>query len=239
MLSLVAAALLTATAPAASEPSVYFEQTARTTVDGTPAPAVHSRVYWHGKKARLESGDAFDPFVLLLDLARDRSVRLDAASKTAVVLDTGALRSESSLGFSLAGDAMGADDPDALRSEPLPGRKQVAGYVCEGHRIHGHDVRIDVWVSRAVGVPMSVFTDFLEWSGAADAMAGLLPQIQKLPGFPLETRSHLVTGEHTYDIVATITRIKTEPIPAATFEVPARYRTVIEPPSQNEPEAEP
>src|SRR5688500_4199365 len=94
-------------AAVAKAPAVYFEQTATATVDGRSGPEQRSRVYWQGKKIRLESGDTFDPLVLLLDLERDRGIRLDAPSKTAIVIDMDALRSESTLNFSLAGDVMG------------------------------------------------------------------------------------------------------------------------------------
>jgi hypothetical protein len=222
-----------AAAPVAKAPAVYFEQTATTTVDGKAGGAQRSRVYWQGKKIRLESGDTFDPLVLLLDLERDRGIRLDAPSKTAIVIDMEALRSESTLNFSMAGDVMGATD---LRSSPLPGRREVAGYTCQGYRLRAGDLRLDVWVAPGVRVPMEAFTDLLEFSGAAQSLGELLPEIQKLPGFPLETRSRVEADGRVYESVARVTLIKTDPLPKSLFEPPAGYQTVLEPPPTREDE---
>ena len=70
------------------------------------------------RKVRLESGTPLRPLVVLLDLARERGFQLDARAKTATALDMGALAAESNLGFALAGDVMGADEPDSLRTVP-------------------------------------------------------------------------------------------------------------------------
>jgi hypothetical protein len=215
-----------APAPVAKAPSVYCEQTATTTVDGPAGPSQRSKVYWQGRKIRLESGDAFDPLILLLDLERDRGIRLDTMSKTAIVLDMAALRSESTLDFSLAGDVMGPHD---LRSTALPGRREVAGHTCQGYRIRGGDLRLDVWVAPGLRVPMEAFTDLLALSGAAESLGELLPEIQKLPGFPLETRSRVESGGSIYESVARVTVIRTEPLPKSLFDPPAGYATMLEP----------
>jgi Domain of unknown function (DUF4412) len=215
--------------------SVFFEQTATTNVDGKAGAPVRSRVFWRGQSVRMESGDLLQPEVLLLDLARNRAVRLDGKTKTAAVLDMAALRSHANLEFSMAGDAAGADDADRMRTVPIEGTRTIAGYVCEGHRIRGRSLSMDVWTSTAVPVPMSLFTDFLEWSGAAQSMGGLLPEIEKIGGFPMQTRSRLTVGSHTYETLATIVQIKTEPLAATLFETPAGYHTVDAPASEPEP----
>jgi Domain of unknown function (DUF4412) len=230
-------ALLTARPSAPAKPtSVFFEQTATTTVDGRAQTPVRSRVFWKDHSVRMESGPLLQPDVLLLDLAHDRALRLDAKTKTAAVLDMAALRSHANLEFSMAGDAVGADDADRMRSTPLEGTRTVAGYVCEGHRIRGRSMRMDVWTSTAVAVPMSMFTEFLEWSGAAQSLGGLMPEIEKIGGFPMETRSRFTVGSHVYESVATVVQIKTDPIDSSLFEPPAGYRTVVPEP---EPEPEP
>jgi hypothetical protein len=207
--------------------SVFFEQTATTTVDGQAQAPIRSRVFWRGQNVRMESGNLLQPDVLLLDLGHDRAMRLDAATKTAAILDTAALRSHASMEFSMAADTTGADDADRMRTTPLEGTRSVAGYICKGHRIRGRSMSMDIWTSNAVPVPMSLFTEFLEWSGAAQSMGGLLPEIETIGGFPLETRTRVTTGGHTYESVATIVQIKTEPLDASVFEPPAGYRTVM------------
>jgi hypothetical protein len=226
--ALLAAGPAGAAAPAkAKASSVFFEQTATVTVDGQAQAPMRSRVFWRGQSVRMESGNLLQPDVLLLDLAHDRAMRLDAATKTAAILDTAALRSHASLDFSMAADATGADDADRMRTTELEGTRSVAGYACKGHRIRGRNMSMDVWTSKAVPVPMSLFTEFLEWSGAAQSMAGLLPEIEAIGGFPLQTRTRVTAGGHTYESVATVVQIKTEPLDAALFEPPAGYRTVM------------
>jgi hypothetical protein len=216
-------------------PDVFFEQTARTTVDGKAGAVTRSRVYWRGQKVRLESGTPLRPLVVLLDLALDRGLQLDARTKTATVIDMAALHAESGLGFAMAGDAMGVDEPDSLRTVPIPGRRVIAGRACEGHRIRGRGVQIDVWVSRELPLPMAMFAELLEWSGAAQALGGLLPEIEKLPGFPLQTASRLTIGGRTYETRGTITRITVGPLSPALFDVPAGYRTLLAPSEPVEP----
>lgn len=220
------ALMLLAAAPAAPPRSVFFEQTSSSTVDGKPGDTLRSRVFWSGHKVRMESGDTFRPGVLLLDLETERALRLDPAAKTATVLDMSALRAQTNLGFSMAGDAVGGDD-DRFRTSELEGTRTIAGFTCQGHRIKGPNARIDVWTGAAVPVPMKMFEEFLSWSGAAQALGGLLPEIQKLRGFPLETRSRFTVSGHVYESVATITVLKVEPLAATLFEPPKDYRTVV------------
>jgi hypothetical protein len=149
--------------------------------------------------------------------------QLDAKTKAAVPIDMAALQTDTNLGFSMAGDTV--DPPGGLRSAPLPGRRTIAGHSCEGHRIRGQDVRLDVWVARSVPVSVDRFTELLEWSGAAQSLGGLLPEIRKLRGFPLETRSQLTRDGHVYVSTATITQIKTDALSPSLFEVPEGYRT--------------
>jgi hypothetical protein len=220
--------LLLATAAPVAPRSVFFEQTSSSTVDGQAGPALRSRVYWRGHNVRLEFGDLLQPTVLLLDLQNEHAVRLDPAAKTAAELDMAALRAQTNLGFSMAGDAVG-DENDRFRTTALEGTRTIAGFVCHGHRIRSKNARVDVWTGAAVPVPMQMFEEFLDWSGAAQSLGGLLPEIQKLPGFPLETRSRFTVSGHVYESVATITVIKTEPLADSLFVTPKGYRAVAAP----------
>jgi len=215
---------LLATAAAAPR-SVFFEQTSSSTVDGQAQTTLRSRVYWRGHNVRLESGDLLQPTVLLLDLENERAVRLDPKAKTAAELDMKALRAQTNLGFSMAGDTV-SDDNDRFRTTDIEGARTIAGYSCRGHRIRSKNARVDVWTGAAVPVPMKMFEEFLDWSGAAQSLGGLLPEIQQLPGFPLETRSRFTVNGHVYESVATITVLKTDPLADSLFETPKGYRAV-------------
>jgi hypothetical protein len=208
---------------AVADAQVVVEQTTSTTVDGKALPSVHARVLWGGRKVRLESGDALEPLVLLLDLEHDRAYRLDPPSRSAVALDLDGLRARASLGFAQAGEAMNADEPDSFRTSALPGRRRIAGRLCDGYRVRHRQTQIDVWVSTQVSIGMELFADFLEWSGADQSLAGLLPEIRKLEGFPLETESHVVVDGHVYDTKATVTAVSVAPRDPSLFEVPAAF----------------
>ena len=70
---------------------LYYEQSVRMTKDQKLTTSVSSRVYWSGRRMRLETGDA----IVLLQLDQGRAFRLLPAEKLAVELDTEALRARS------------------------------------------------------------------------------------------------------------------------------------------------
>jgi hypothetical protein len=218
---LLAGLCVASSAPAADPAAVYFEQTATASVDGKARPTAKSRVYWRGNKIRMESSDPFAPFAVILDLDLNRGFKLDTKSKTAEPIDMAALQTQSNLGFSMAGEVV--DPPGGLRTSELPGSRVVAGMTCTGYRIRGRNVQLDVWISKAPRVSIDTFADFLEWSGAAQSLGDLLPELRKLPGFPLSTHSKMTTNGHVYETKANITVIKTDPLPASLFELPAGY----------------
>jgi hypothetical protein len=220
MIAALLAVFLAPAAPAAKPASLSFDQVVVTSVDGKPGPTQKSRVYWSGRKVRLESGDEFDPLVLLLDMARERAYRLDPVAKKARVLDVEALRARSHLGFSMAGDQLGAGED--FRRTPLPNRREIAGFTCAGHVLRAGQTRIEVWSSERVPVEAEAFTELLEWTGAGEAMGGLLPELVR-QGFPLETRSRTVVDGHVYETRATITRVATGALPTALFDVPDAF----------------
>lgn len=221
------AALLSAAVAVPPPADIFFEQTSSTTVDGKPGPVATSRVYWSGRKVRLESGDAFEPLILIIDFEQDRAYRLDPAAKTALRLDADALRTRAHLGFALAGDRL-ASSTDAFRRQKLQGRRTIAGRACIGHRLRAGDTRVDVWMADGLPLDMDDFTEFLEWSGAKAALGGLLPELARLEGFPLETRSRIVADGHVYETRATVTRLKQEPLDPALFAPPPSFRIEAE-----------
>ena len=227
----VAAALLTALlAAAAGGADVYFEQTTVSTKRGAAAgPGVASRVWYSGKRMRMEPGGAAAGPAFVLRLDTGQAWRLDPATKTAVAVDVDRLRSQAQMDLAMAGDLMGAEE-GAARTAPLRARKTIAGYPCRGFRITAAASVMDVYVTDALPVGIDAFTDFLEWSGASQSLAGLMEELRRLPGFPLQTRSRVTVLGEEHETVSTVTKVKVGPLAPALFERPGDYRLQAAPP---------
>ena len=221
--------ILMALALAASEPTGFsFDQTTVVLAQGAPTgPGVRSRVYCSGRKLRLEPGGAPDSPALILRLDLGRAWRLDPEARRAVEIDAERLRARSQSDASVAAGLMGGLED--VRTRPLDARRTIAGLACRGFRITGPSVTMEVWVAEALPLRADAFADFLEWSGAAQALGGLLAEIRRLPGFPLETRAKVSVLDQVQDTVSTITAIHVGAPPPALFEVPAGWRVVSEP----------
>jgi hypothetical protein len=227
----VALALLLAPASvAAAGGDIYFEQTTFSTTPGAAAgPGVASRVWYSGKKMRMEAGDAARGPAFVLRLDTGRAWRLDPVKKRAVAIDLDLLRSQAQMDMAMAGDLMGAEE-GAARTTPLRAGKTIAGYACRGFRITSAASVMDVYVTDALPVGMDAFADFLEWSGASQSLAGLMGELRRLPGFPLETRSRVTVLGKVHETVSTVTKVKVGPLAAALFERPGDYPLQAEPP---------
>jgi len=117
---------------------------------------------------------------------------------------------------------MGSRTRCARRRSKAGARSPV--HPCRGFRLRGRQTSVDVWVAEDVPAGPGVFADFLEWSGAAQALSGLVAAVRELPGFPLETRTRVSVLGETQETVATVTKVQVGPQPAALFEVPAGWR---------------
>lgn len=217
-------AALFALALSASQPTgLYFEQTTVVRPAGEAGgPGVRSRVWHSGRRLRLEAGDAKGGPALVLRLDEGRAFRLDPEAQVAVEIDAGRLRARSHADASVAATMMGGEDD--LRTVPLEGRRTIAGHAARGFRLRGRQASVDVWVAEDLPAGASVFADFLEWSGAAQALGGLLAAVRALPGFPLETRTRVSVLGETQETVSTVTAIRLEAQPPELFEVPAGWR---------------
>ncbi|HSD28421.1 MAG TPA: DUF4412 domain-containing protein [Vicinamibacteria bacterium] len=215
---------------AAEAPGLYFEQTTVVRPAGGPAegPGVQSRVWHAGQRLRLEAGDTPGGPALVLRLDEGRALRLFPESKVAVEIDPARLRARSHGDASLASSLMGGGEP--LRAAPIEGRRTIAGHSCRGFRLRGRQANVDVWVAEDLPGGPGVFADFLEWSGAAQALPGFVSAVRDLPGFPLETRTRVAVLGETQETVATVTKIRVGPQPEALFEVPAGWRVEVEKP---------
>lgn len=215
------AVLLLAAGPA---PDFYFEQTTTTLVDGVATgPGVFSRV-WHGdRKMRLESGDSPGGPAFILRLDTGRAYRLDPARKIALVLDADSLRSRSQMDLRAAGSALGGEEAGSARTTSLGDSKVVAGYACRGYRITAGPTQMDLYVSSRIPVGIGRFADFLEWTGAEQALGAVLSEIRKLPGFPLETRTRMTVGGEVQETVSTVTRIRVGAQALSLFDPPLDY----------------
>jgi hypothetical protein len=223
------AAAVLAGATAAPDRGVYFEQTTVTYSVGQPAgPGVVARVWCAGKRMRLEPGEAQGGPAFILRLDRGAAYRIEPSERSVVAIDMARLRARSQMDLSMAGDLMGADAETPARTRPLGANRNVAGFVCEGFRVTTGSTVMDLYVTRSLGIGVDRFADFLEWAGASQALGGLMAEIRKLPGFPLETRSRVTVMGEVQETRSTVTRIEVGPQPAALFEPPAGYRVVEE-----------
>jgi hypothetical protein len=225
---------LLAVAPATPAPDVYFEQTTVVFTDGRAAgPGVVSRVWYAGRRMRLEPGGVTEGPALILRLDEGKAYRLDPARKRAVVVDLERLRARAQMDLSLAGDLMGAGEDARVRTTALREGKTIAGYSCRGFRVSGAFAVLDLYVAPELPIGVSAFTDFLEWSGATQSLSGLMEALRTLPGFPLETRSRVTVVGEVQETLSTVTRVKVGPADPGLFEPPPSYR--LEPDNEEAP----
>jgi hypothetical protein len=203
---------------------LYFEQTTVVVPQGGVAGAgVRSRVWHSARRMRLEAGDAPGGPALVLRLDEGRALRLDPESKVAFEIDPAGLRARSHQDASVVASLMGGGE-DAMRTTALEGERSIAGHACHGYRLKSRTASVDLWVAGDLPRGGSVFADFLEWSGAAQALPGLVAAIRELPGFPLETRARVSVLGETQETLSTVTKIRVGPQAESLFEVPSGWR---------------
>jgi hypothetical protein len=211
--------------------NVYFEQQTVTSTDGRSAGAgVLSRVWYGGRRMRLEAGDAEGGPAFILQLDRGKAFRLDPAEKTATEIDLERLRSSAQMDLSVAGDLMGSDEEGTGRTAALRTPKTIAGYACAGYRIKTGSAIMDLYVTRDIPLSVESFAELLDWTGASESLRGVLDEVRKLPGFPLETRSRVSVMGKVHETRSTVTKVKVGPLPASLFDVPRDYRVRAEEP---------
>jgi hypothetical protein len=204
---------------------VYFEQRTYAREDGAaPGPGVLSRVWFAGSRMRMEAGDAPGGPALVLRLDTGQAYRIEPERKVALEIDPARLRARAHMDASVAGDLMGGSEEGSARTSSLPAGKTVAGYPCRGYRIKAPSLVMDVFVTDALPLTVDAFADFLEWSGASQSLGGLIQEIRRLPGFPMETHTRVTVLGQVRETVSTVTKVKVGPHPAAVFEVPSGYR---------------
>lgn len=229
ILSLTVAALWLAGPAPNADRGLYFEQTTVTYSGGKPSgPGVLARVWCSGKRMRLEAGEGQGGAAFILRLDKGAAYRIEPQERRAVAIDMTRLRARSQMDLSMAGDLMGAEGEAPARTRPLGTSRTIAGYVCEGFRVTTGSTVMDLYVTRSLGVGVERFADFLDWAGASQALGGLMAEIRKLPGFPLETRSRVTVMGEVHETRSTVTKIETGPQPASLFEPPAGYKVVEE-----------
>lgn len=216
---------LGATALPADTPAggLYFEQTTVVVPrNGAAGVGVKSRVWHAARRMRLEAGDAPGGPALVLRLDEGRALRLDPEAKLATEIDPNALRARSHQDASVAASLLGGED--TLRTTPLAGSRTIAGHSCRGFRLKSRTASLELWVAADLPRGASVFADFLEWSGAAQALPGLVAAIRELPGFPLETRTRVSVLGESQETLSTVTKIRVGTQPPELFDVPAGWR---------------
>jgi hypothetical protein len=210
-------------------PSVYFEQQTLVSSDGhADGTGVASRVWYAGRRMRLEAGDAPGGPAFLLQLDRGKAFRLDPAAKQATEIDLEALRSSAQMDLSVAGDLMGGDEEGTARTTPLRTTKLIAGYNCAGYRIKSGSASMELYLTEEIPLGIETFAELLEWTGANQSLRGILDEIRKLPGFPLETHSRVSVMGKIHETRATVTKVKVGPQPPSLFEVPQGFKVQAE-----------
>ena len=233
-MTLIAFLAFLAAAPAAAGPDLYFEQTTVVLEEGRPVgPGVVSRVWYAGRRMRLEPGDAPNGPALILRIDQGKAYRVDPAAKRVIVVDLERLRARAQMDLSLAGDLMGAGEDARVRTSALRGTRTIAGHVCRGFRISSASATLDLYVASDLPIGISAFADFLEWSGATQSLAGFVEELRKLPGFPLETRSRVTVLGDVQETLSTVTWLKVGPAERRLFEPPPGYR--LEPETEEAP----
>jgi hypothetical protein len=231
------AATLAAPAPPArgARPAgVYFEQTTLVRQPGVPTgPGVRTRAWCVGSSMRLEAADQPGGPAFLLRLDEGRALRIDPDARLATELDVARLRARSHADAAAAAGLMGAPD-ERLRRSPLSVRRTIAGHRCRGFRLSSDTLEVEAWVAADLPLRADVFAEFVEWSGAAQALPALVAAIRELPGFPLETRIRLRVLGQEQETVSTVTLVRVLQIPDERFEVPRGFRIVKEASSQEE-----
>ena len=104
----------------------------------------------------------------------------------------------------------------------------IGGYRCSGYRLSAGSTVLDVYLTRTIPAGVSAFTDFLEWSGASQAMGGLVEALRALPGFPLEMHSHVNVMGEMHETLSTIANVKVGPQAEALFVPPSGWAVVAE-----------
>jgi hypothetical protein len=181
---------------------------------------------------RMEAGGTRDGAALILRLGEGKAWRIDPERKTALALDVARLRERSRLDLGVAGQLLGAEETPRV-SEMREG-KVIAGYRCRGYRLQAGSAVMELYLTRELPVGIETFSEFLEWSGASEALGPLLKEIRALRGFPLQTRSRVSLLGEVRETVSTVTRVQVTPSRPALFEPPADYRLLAEPPAMGE-----
>lgn len=218
---------LLAAAASAGTQDVYFEQVTVTSIDGKASgPGVRSRVWSSGRRLRMEAGQTPGGPAFLLMLDAGRAYRLDPEAKVAEEIDLDRLRADAHADVSVAGDLMGGGEEGSVRTAALKTSRTVAGYSCADYRITGPSVRMDLCMSGEIPFGVDAFAEFLEWSGASQSLGGILAELRRLRGFPLETRTRVGVLGRTYETRSTITAVRLGPQPRRLFEPPPGYEVV-------------
>jgi hypothetical protein len=227
LLTTVVLAAGVVTAPRAATAGIYYEQTTVVSKDGrSQGPGISARVWFSGRRVRLEAGDPLKatPFILRLD--EGRAWRLDPARKLALELDPEGLRASAQRDFTTAAQLMGADEEGRVRTTRLAQRRTIAGHLCSGYRIKSPSATLEVYLAQDLPLGVDAFAEYLEWTGAGAALGELLTELRKLPGFPLETRARVRVLGEVQETLSTVTRVRLGAHPEALFAPPRGYEVV-------------
>jgi hypothetical protein len=132
----------------------------------------------------------------------------------------------------------GAGDMFDLRGKPklerLKGQKKIAGYDCYHYSLEiGDALEVDFWAAPAL-TPPARYYDARRLSAVAMGPMGALLQrmyeeLKSVKAYPLSTAVIIRTPFSRMESDEDVTEVRKGPIPASTFDVPAKYKKVKPP----------
>ncbi len=166
-------------------------------------------------RARVDVGRQLSSIV---DLKSGRVVSLMHAQKIAMELPDGAIDA-------VKQKALAKSEKPSLEAT---GKKEtINGFACEEYtgKLQGLDVTY--WVTKDVANEKEILDQMGKLSGNGNPFKGALADGRDFPGFPIRTT---IKSPQTGTSTITVTSVKVQDIPGATFKTPDGYKSMSVPP---------
>lgn len=132
----------------------------------------------------------------------------------------------------------GAGDMFDLRGKPklekLKGQKKIAGYDCDHYSLEiGDALEVDFWAAPGLQPPARYYDARRMQAVIMGPMGALFQrmyeELKNVKGYPLSTAVIIRTPFSRMESDEDATEVKKGPIPASTFDIPAKYKKVKPP----------
>jgi hypothetical protein len=234
VLAFVAGAVLAALPAAAADLTIVFKVTG---VDGKASTATD--YYTRGK---FRSGDGTHDTIV--DVAGGRIVTVDHARKEYTDMAVAEIEATVKAAREQMDAAM-KDMPPAMREKmaqmmgggdvkvtPGSGSRTIAGYATQPYVIAVGPAQTETWIATALTPPMEPgeIMRLQSLANSAGKSGGnAVEEFKKIKGVSLATISTASAMGRTITTSREATEVKTGPVPASAFEIPAGYRQVESP----------